>query len=130
MSSIYLHPCTPLSCLSNSPALIDNFHITSTLLSFTIPDLKDNTHAGPDDIPSYFIKKCYFSLEKSLLLIFNRSLFSGVFPDLWKDALIYPIYNSVNKNVASNYRHIAILNVISNVIDKMSSTLIDILYSN
>ena len=55
-NSIYSPPFTSLSCRYNSSALIDNFYITLKLLSSTIADYKDNLHAGPNDILSYFIK--------------------------------------------------------------------------
>ena len=109
---IYLLPLPHSTRLNTYPS-VDNLRITPCLLSSAISDLKDNTHAGPEDIPSVFIKKCYPSLEKPLLLIFNESLSSGVFSTQWMGAFTFPIHKSRPKNDISNYRPIEILNVIS-----------------
>lgn len=41
---------------------------------------------GPDNLPPSFVKQCATTLAHPLVLIFNRSLESGVFPALWKVA--------------------------------------------
>ena len=88
---IYLPPTSPHSSRLVNPSLVDNLLISPTQLSSVVSDLKNSTHDGPDDIPSHFLKKCYASLEKPLLIIFNSSLSSGVFPVQWKNGFIHPI---------------------------------------
>uniref|UniRef100_A0A2S2PY62 Uncharacterized protein n=1 Tax=Sipha flava TaxID=143950 RepID=A0A2S2PY62_9HEMI len=43
--------------------------------------ISTKTCPGPDVIPSIFFKECKFVLAVPLLILFNRSLSSGVFPD-------------------------------------------------
>ena len=54
--SIYLPPLPHTSTRLNTNLLVDNFHSTPSLQSSAMSDLNDNTHAGPDDIPSVYIK--------------------------------------------------------------------------
>ena len=65
-----------------------------------------------------------------MLLIFNKNLSSGVFPVQYKDAFIYRILKSGNKNDIANYWPIAMFNVLSKINDKivaqlLSSSLLD-----
>ena len=58
------------------------------------------------------------------MLIFNKSLSSGVFPTQCKDAFIFPNPKFGPENDISNYRPIAILNVISKIFDKIVTQLL------
>lgn len=51
------------------------------------------------------------SLSRSTHLIFNKSLSTGTFPLKWKTCVIYPLYKGDGVINISNYRPIAILNV-------------------
>ena len=46
---------------------------------------------GPDNIPNRIIKEFAYELADPVCSIFNTSLTTGEFPDIWKDALITPI---------------------------------------
>ena len=45
---------------------------------------------GVDDISSFFLKLALLSIENSLALLFNTSIETSAFPDLWKIARITP----------------------------------------
>lgn len=47
-----------------------------------------------------------------LFYIFNSSLKTGYFPQIWKEGIIVPIYKKYDKSNIRNYRPIIILNVI------------------
>ncbi len=51
--------------------------------------------------------------------IFNKSLASGVFPDIWKIALITPIFKSGDRKDVTNYRGISILSLISKIFERL-----------
>nr|CAH7715255.1 unnamed protein product [Callosobruchus chinensis] len=70
------------------------------MLSF----LGDKLIHGPDGIPLFFIKKCSFTLCKPLERLYNMSLSTGVFPDLWKESYLKPIYKNGSRSDIKNYR--------------------------
>ncbi|XP_055631915.1 uncharacterized protein LOC129771846 [Toxorhynchites rutilus septentrionalis] len=71
--------------------------------------LKQSISDGPDGIPSLVIKKCIVVLFAPLATIFNISLNSGIFPEIWKFSFVFPIFKKGDKQSVSNYRGIAAL---------------------
>ncbi|KAJ8982416.1 hypothetical protein NQ317_017218 [Molorchus minor] len=63
--------------------------------------------AGPDGIPNLMLKMCICTLK------------SGVFPDLWKDSFIVPIYKSGDKSNIKNYRSICNQSSIPKMLDSL-----------
>lgn len=66
---------------------VDEDTIKRKLLSIEI-----NKGAGPDGIPPRFISKCAFSLVVPIHIIFNESLKTDIFPDVWKVAKVVPVH--------------------------------------
>ena len=62
------------------PPISENFVRTS------LQQLSTNKATGLDDLSSYFLKIAASSISPSLTAIFNLSISSGVFLDLWKTA--------------------------------------------
>ena len=75
--------------------------------------------AGCDGIPSSFVKTCATELSTPLVLLFNQSLSSGYFPDMWKLSHIIPIFKNGNKNLVINYRPISKLCVFAKLFEKL-----------
>ena len=80
-----------------------------------------NVKPGPDGIPMNIIKKNIDTLSPILTNIFNKSLSSGIFPDIHKKGVIIPIFKSNDKYDITNYRPICLLNAISKVLEKIVS---------
>jgi hypothetical protein len=57
-------------------------------------------------------------LKKSLAVLFNLSLISGVFPCVWKESNVVPLFKSGDKINISNYRGISILSAILKLFEK------------
>ena len=57
-------------------------------------------------------------LTPSITYIINRSIESGVFPCIWKNAKVNPIFKSGDKDNVNNYRPISILPTLSKIIEK------------
>ena len=83
---------------------------------YTIKASKD---FGIDHLSSYFIKQAIPYIENSLAFIFNTSIETSVFPDMWKIARITPIFKDSDKTDKSNYRPIWVLPVLSRVFQKL-----------
>ena len=87
--------CKPLqnnSTLPNFEYFTDNrlFHIPFSdddILSI-IRGLNTNKACGPDEITSKMINLCDVTIVVPLKLIFTNILSTGVYPDMWKDAML------------------------------------------
>ena len=62
---------------------------------------------------------CARGISSSLCSLFNRSFSLGVRPSAWKEALVIPVHKGGSKSSASNYRPIALLSVVSKVMEKI-----------
>ena len=58
-------------------------------------------------------------IEKSLADLFNTSIETSQFPDLWKLARVTPIFKEGDKTEMSNYRPISVLPVITRLFEKL-----------
>jgi hypothetical protein len=67
---------------------------------------------GPDGIPPVFMKSLAMELTAPLFWLFNMSLESGIFPRIWKNSFLVPIFKSGRKSDVRNYRGIAIISCI------------------
>jgi len=93
--------------LSEQP--IDAIVIDEADIIAAATKLKASNSAGPDGIPSVFLKNCISLLTDPLGRIFRLSLASGRFPTLWKDAYMFPVHKKGDKRNADNYRGISSL---------------------
>jgi hypothetical protein len=54
--------------------------------------LKEKPTADDGDIPENLVKHCMQLIKGPLAHIYNLSLNSGVFPDIWKTVKVKPLY--------------------------------------
>lgn len=69
-------------------------------------------------LDSSFLKKHRESLSGPITKMVNASIREAVFPQVWKSAIITPIFKSGNATEVSNYRPISILPVVSKIAEK------------
>ena len=96
------------------PYSIQSFLLSSVLCS--LKAVKLSSSPGPDNIPSCIFKNCADYLFYPLFILFNKSLYISYFPEIWKESYIIALHKSGNKNVVSNYRAIAKLSSIPNIL--------------
>ena len=86
--------------LEGEPFLeIHSIHIHPEGVTQLFHNLKPHKAAGPDNLPSYFLKEVANEIAPSLCLIFQTSLDQGVLPDVWKSASVVPIYKKGKKMI-------------------------------
>ena len=73
-----------------------------------INELGINSAPGPDKIPAKLIKECKDQLAPALVILWRRSLDSGLIPESLLSQTIIPIFKKENKSLASNYRPISL----------------------
>ena len=91
-----------------------------------IKQLNSKSSSGNDGISTNILKKLEPLLSKSLALIINQSLNTGIFPERLKLAKITPVHKKDDVYSLGNYRPISILPSISKVFEK---AVFDQLYS-
>ncbi len=80
---------------------------TSTFI-LTPKSLNDTCSVGSDDISFKFIKDSLHVAAFYLTIIINTSIVTGVFPQVWKHALVITLFKKGDPNDVSNYRPISL----------------------
>jgi len=91
--------------------------VTEAQIKITIMSLKSKNSTGYDGISNRVLKHRVKSISKPLTHIFNNSLFTGIFPERCKYAIVQPIYKKGNKKEISNYRPISLLTTTSKILE-------------
>ena len=68
-----------------------------------LQNLKPGKAAGPDDIPTRFLKTCTEKVAPVLQVIFTQSLNLGILPSVWLTAKTIPAFKKGNKSTPANY---------------------------
>lgn len=83
----------PLLNVNNDEILQDEFFVFDELMK-----INTKKGVGPDDILPLLLKNCAALLLDPLVAIFNESLHTGTFPDLWKRSSIKPIFKKGSRS--------------------------------
>ena len=73
---------------------------------------------GLDNIGPRILKLSANVIAPTLLFIINKSISTGKFPSVWKEAKVKPLFKNGSKEDVNNYRPISILPTISKLIEK------------
>ena len=82
-------------------------------------DLKSNSSAGHNELPSNILSTSINAFLKPLTRIINCSLTTGIVPDNTKIAKITPVFKTDDKHDMNNYRLISILPYFSKILEKV-----------
>ena len=107
-----------MSTLSNSDAMLSSISLTVSEVELLLRGLNVNKAYGPDSLPTRILVECSSELAPSVCTLFNKSLSSGVLPELWKEALVIPIHKKGDKELVENYRPISLLCILSKVLER------------
>ena len=95
--------------LGSLPLSFSFYTIMAEKLSSNLSKMKTLHGSGHDGIASFYVKIVLPVVGRSLCGLFNKSLFTGKFPNEWKLARIAPISKSGARDDKSNYRPISVL---------------------
>lgn len=84
-----------------------------------IDELSPNAAPGPDRFPAIMLKKCKRALAVPLYIIWRYSLDTGQIPPLLKWSIITPIHKGGKKDIAKNYRPVALTSHLIKVFEKV-----------
>ena len=83
--------------------------------------LPSKTSSGHNEVSNILLKSLKPSLTYPLTLIFNQSLYTGVFPQSMKAVEVIPLYKNKAIDQLANYRPISLLLTMSKVLEKNSA---------
>lgn len=112
----------PLSFLPTSKNIASSFFLEPVEkheLIQTIKDIKNKSSCGTDGLSVKIFLNLPDIVINTLVLLINESFENGVFPDCLKTAIILPLHKGGDKSSTSNYRPIALLPVLSKIIEKL-----------
>ncbi len=83
-----------------------------------LKELSPAKATGSDGISARLIKACSDAIIEPLHFLFNLSIRTEVFPDMWKSAQITPLHKSGPLNQPDNYRPISVLPIFSKLLER------------
>lgn len=104
---------------TNSQKSLFLFQTNEEEICEIIDSLKSNSAAGPDEVSPKVVKKLKFFLVPLIVILTNLIFSLGNFPDVFKEAIVRPIYKGGEKTLTNNYRPISMLNVYAKIIEKV-----------
>ena len=75
--------------------------------------------SGLDKIPNKLLKIVADVIAPSLTEIFAKSIYTGIFPNEWKEARVSPVHKNGAKHEPSNYRPISVIPTVSKIFEKI-----------
>ena len=103
-------------------ATIEDIEITSAMVKEELKKLKRHSAPGPDGIENVVLIEASDELIKPLVILFKKSLRTGVAPQDWRCANVTPVFKSGNKKLVSNYRPISLTSTISKILESLVRT--------
>jgi hypothetical protein len=88
------------------------FEVSEDEVECAFLGLDVNKGPGPDGITPVILKRLASVVKVPLTFVFNLSLSAGVFPAIWKESFVVPLFMSGDKRDVSCYRGISILSAI------------------
>ena len=96
---------------------IPPIHVHTAGVAQLLLNLKTHKAAGPDNFPSYFLKEVAHEIAPAPSFIFQASLSQDTVPDIWKTALVVPVFKKGNKKDPGNYRSVSLTCICSTILE-------------
>ncbi len=98
---------------------LTNIEATESEVRDILKSLKSTKASGPDGISPRMLKETANHFSKPLVRLFNLSFQHGVFPEVWKQANVIPIFKKNDKASPKNYRPVSLLCILGKVMEKI-----------
>lgn len=92
---------------------------TSNEIVLIIQNLNNTSSTGLDALPVKLFRSIGTFIALPLSILINLSLAAGKFPRVLKTAVIKPIYKKGNSEDMTNYRPIALLSILSKIVERV-----------
>ena len=114
------HGQTPLHSAATSGTFEFNF-VNASKITKIISNLKNTKALGVDNIATEVWKKGKITLSGPIARLCNVSMATGIVPDLFKKAIVHPVYKGHGKDPRdpASYRPVAILPALSKVLENV-----------
>ena len=78
-------------------------HVSEQFVCDIVRRMKPKQSSGYDDISNYLLKRLINVIKEPLTVVINKSLATGVFPDLMKTAKVVPLYKGRSQEMVDSY---------------------------
>lgn len=98
------------------------FDASDTEVFLLLSGLDTHKSTGPDGLANYILKNCASQLATPLTICINKSIRSGLYPDILKVARVTPVFKNGLKELAQNYRPISVLSGLNKIFETILAT--------
>ena len=79
----------------------------------------NNSSSSPDGISFKLLKAVMLRIKRPLKIIYQKSLNRGIFPHLWKHAVVIPLHKGRGgRSYVLSYRPVSLCSCLGNILDK------------
>ena len=103
----------------NVNTLLSNLVIRPTEVESVLKTLPLGKAVGLDEINNHTLRELAHYLSYPICSLLNQPLRLGIFPEIWKDALVCPIPKGGNSASVSNYRPVSLLSCLEKVPERV-----------
>ena len=92
-------------------------HFNETEIERRLKALKVNKSTGIDGLHPMVLSECAAAFAKPLVILFRKSLMQSEIPNLWKLALIIPIFKKGIRTLAASCRPISLTSIVCKLLE-------------
>jgi len=107
----------PVNLLTDNS--LNDISLTEQEIIDTIQILNVNKAVGEDLISHKVLKNICHSISKPLCILYNKSLHTSIFPNIWKSAIVMPLFKKGDQNLVTNYRPISLLSCLGKLMERV-----------
>ena len=123
LNLLYIDPAPPrpgADCnLALDEDLMNLYEVRETDVYKVVRDINVSKSSGLEYVSSFIVKEAFTILIPEVTYMYNLSIVSAQFPNVWKQALVIPIPKTGNLTQVQNYRPISLLPLPGKILEKL-----------